>query len=133
VTLSSSVGVVVLFGMVLQSAATSVSQTERAPEFVRVYPADTPRLVAPTMTHMSHVRYTPEALRARVHGRVALEVTVGQDGHVRDAMITQSLDSTTGMDERAVEAVSQTVFEPGTLDGRPIAVRTTMSFDLTLR
>lgn len=62
-----------------------------------------------------------------------LELTVGQDGHVRDAMVTQSLDSMTGMDERAVEAVSQTVFEPGTLDGQPVAVRTTMSFDLTLR
>src|SRR5947207_406415 len=114
----------VLFGIALQPAAPSspAPQADRATQFVRVYAADTPRLVVPKAIQTPNPNYTPEALHARVQGRIVLEVTVGQDGHVRDALVTQGLENAMGFDERALNAISGWLFEPGTLDGQPVAV-----------
>ena len=129
------VGLLLAFGVSLQTAAGAppASQPERAAQFVRVYASDTPRLVLPKAIRQPNVRYTPEALHAGVQGVITLEVTVGPDGHVRDAMIRQGLAAAPDMDDRAVAALSEWLFEPGTLDGRPVAVRTAVTFTLQLR
>ena len=75
--------------------------------------------------------YTPEAMRAKVQGTVELAITIGADGGVRDAMVTKSLDVVTGLDDQAVAASAHAVFQPGRLNGRPVAVRITM--DLSAR
>lgn len=130
--------VMVLAGSTPQStvspnAGAASPQTQVPTSFVRVYPSDTPQLVAPVAVHTAHPRYTPEALQAKVQGRIEMQVTVGADGRVRDAMITHGLDSIYGMDDRAVATVSEWVFEPGRLGGQPVPVRTTVSFTLQLR
>ena len=124
----------VLLGIALQPAVPSSPTPQAGPtQFVRVYAADTPRLVVPKAIQTPNPLYTPEAFHARVQGRIALEVTVGQDGHVRDALVTQGLDSATGIDQRALDAISGWLFEPGTREGQPVAVRTTVTFDFKLR
>jgi len=101
--------------------------------FTRVYAPDTPHLVLPVIAHHPSLRYTPEALRANVQGSIDLEITVGVDGRVRDAMVVKSLDSVYGMDDSALQAVSQWVFEPARLDGKVVSARTKVTMTATLR
>jgi len=89
--------------------------------FTRVYIAGTAGVVAPVVAKDSPFIYTPQALRARIKGFVSLEITVGADGHVRDAVVTKSLD--VGLDAQAVAAIGRYVFVAGTVDNRPAAVR----------
>ena len=132
-TVAPTVSLMLLVVILLQPSVVSspVSQANRTKQFVRVYPSDAPRLVMPKAIQTPHPHYTPEAMQAGVQGRIVLEVTVGQDGHVRDAMVTKGLDTAT--DDRALDAISAWLFEPGTLDGHPVAVRTTVTFDMSLR
>src|SRR5260221_9237100 len=101
--------------------------------FTRVYATDTPRLVLPVTTHHPLLQYTPEARRANIQGSIELEITVDLDGRVRDAMVVKSLDSLYGMDDSAVAAVSQWVFEPAKLDGKAVCARSKVTFTVTLR
>jgi TonB family protein len=100
--------------------------------FTRVYPLDTPGLTPPVLVRQARMSYTPEAMRAKIQGTVELVITVGADGGVRDAMVTKSLDAKTGMDDEAVAASAQAVYQPGILDGKPVAVRLTMSLGAKL-
>jgi protein TonB len=84
-------------------------------------------------THHPLLQYTPEARRANIQGSIELEITVDVDGRVRDAMVVKSLDSLYGMDDSAVAAVSQWVFEPAKLDGKAVSARTKVTFTVTLR
>jgi TonB family protein len=104
-----------------------------ATSFARVYAADTPGLVLPVASRTPFPRYTREAVNAKVQGSIELEITVGLDGRVRDAMVVKSLDTLYGMDDSAVSTVSQWVFEPAKLDGKAVPARTTVSFAVTYR
>lgn len=114
----------------MQGAATPPRTSAMA--FTRVYPLDTPGLTPPVLVRQARLSYTSEAMRAKVQGTVELVITVGADGGVRDAMVTKSLDAKTGMDDQAVAASAQAVYQPGILDGKPVAVRLTMSLGANL-
>jgi TonB family protein len=77
-------------------------------------------------------QYTPEAMEARIQGTVRLEAVVLDTGEVGDVEVTESLDTVYGLDDEAVRAIRQWRFEPGTKDGKPVAVRieVEMSFKL---
>ena len=45
-----------------------------------------------------------------------------EDGTVGRTRIRESLDDQYGLDASALEAAAQWEFEPGTLDGKPVAV-----------
>src|SRR5262245_16891952 len=79
--------------------------------------------------------YTGDAMRAKVQGKVELEVVVRPDGTVDPGgvRITRSLDPTFGLDRQAVLAVSQWRFKPGTFKGQPVAVRVLVELTFTLR
>jgi len=79
--------------------------------------------------------YTVEAMRAKVQGRVELEVVVLPDGTVdpKQIRMIRSLDSTFGLDAQAIEAVKQWRFRPGRQNGRPVPVRVTVELTFTLR
>jgi periplasmic protein TonB len=64
--------------------------------------------------------YSDEARKQKYQGTVVLRVVVGEDGRPRDVRVAQSLGL--GLDEKAIEAVRQWRFEPGRLNGRPVAV-----------
>jgi TonB family protein len=113
-----------------RSVEAAQSQAPAMAMFARVYQSSTPGLTAPTPISKPSPPYTPEAMRMKVQGPVKLEITVDQDGRVRDAMVTQSLDA--GMDEEAVKAASRWTFVPGRLNGQAVPVRMVLSFDLRL-
>ena len=131
------VSLLITLGIAPQSSspagAVPSSQPLAGQNFVRVYPSDTAKLVLPKAIQTPHVQYTPEAFHARAQGRIDLDVTVGADGHVRDAMVTHGIENAPELDARAVAKLSEWLFEPGTLDGQPVAVRTVVTFTFSLR
>jgi len=67
----------------------------------------------------------PQAAREKgAKGSVTLEVVVGPDGHVTDARILRSVPL---LDESAIEATLQARYEPPTVNGIPVSVRTTVT------
>jgi protein TonB len=74
--------------------------------------------------------YSEEARKAKYQGSVVLQIVVGPDGLPKDMRIARSLGM--GLDEKALEAVRQWRFEPGTLNGRavPVVVNVEVNFRL---
>jgi len=52
---------------------------------------------------------------------------------VDDVTVTQSLDSTYGLDDAAVDAAEQWTFKPGTKDGQPVDVLVHLTMRFTLK
>ena len=120
------------FFNVAQAAQVQPAQPTSSAAFARVYKSGTAGLVDPTPIRRASPLYTPQAMRAKVQGRVELEVTVDANGGVRDAMVTKSLDTAFGMDDEAVKAAAQWIFQPGRLNGTAVPVRMVVGFDLAL-
>ena len=78
-------------------------------------------------------QYTADAMRAKVQGIVEMEAVVLPDGTVGEVTITRSLDRTFGLDQKAIEAVKQWRFAPGTRFGKPVPVLVTIELTFTLR
>lgn len=78
-------------------------------------------------------QYTADAMRAKVQGVVEMEAVVMPDGTVGEVHVTRSLDRTFGLDQKAIEAVKQWRFAPGTRLGKPVAVLVTIELTFTLR
>ena len=75
----------------------------------------------PRVTYSPDPQYSKEARKAHLRGTVGLAVVVGPDGRPINIKVTQTLGK--GLDEKAVEAVSNWKFKPGTKDGVPVPVR----------
>lgn len=73
--------------------------------------------------------YPSIAQAARVEGIVILEMTIGEDGTVRDARILRSVPL---LDQAALDAVRQWEFTPTLLNGQPASIiyTATVSFQL---
>ncbi len=69
--------------------------------------------------------YTDEARKAKLEGYVELRLLVGADGAPRDIQVLRSLGM--GLDEKAVEAVSQWRFQPPLVNGRAEEISTVVS------
>jgi TonB family protein len=74
--------------------------------------------------------YTDEARAIKQQGTVMLYVAVGPDGLAHDIRVTKSLGF--GLDEKAVEAVSQWQFAPGKRAGVAVAVEATIEVNFRL-
>ena len=74
-----------------------------------------------------------EAMGARIQGNVRLEAVVLTTGEVGDVEVTQSLDTVYGLDDEAVKAIRQWRFEPGTKDGKAVAVRVEVEMTFKLK
>jgi protein TonB len=120
-------------GSTTPSRSGTLAAANSSTSFTRVYATDTPGLVLPVATQQPRPQYSPEAQRAKVQGSIELEITVGLDGLVRDAMVVKSLDTLYGMDDSAVATVSKWVFEPAKLDGKTVSARTRVTFTNTYR
>jgi protein TonB len=88
-------------------------------------------LTMPRVVKEHKPQYTRDAMRARVQGRVEMQVVVSAEGTVRDARIVHSLHP--DLDEQALLAVKQWRFEPGRKDGKPVPVLVTIEMTFTLR
>jgi TonB family protein len=69
--------------------------------------------------------FTDEARKRQITGVVILEAIIDQDGCVTNAHVLQGLPA--GLDRSALSAVSDWVFEPATLEGRPVHVYYTLT------
>jgi protein TonB len=74
----------------------------------------------PVPIHTVEPEYSDEARKAHAMGVVLVAIEVGPDGKPSNIRITRSFGM--GLDEKAIEAVKQWRFRPGTKDGKPVAV-----------
>lgn len=78
-------------------------------------------IVQPVLTLHVDPDYPPDLRRSKIEGSVSLEAEVWPDGKPHNVKVIRSLDVT--LDGKAIEAVSQWRFRPGTRDGVPVPVR----------
>jgi protein TonB len=77
-------------------------------------------------------RFTPDALEQKIQGSVWLEIVVTRAGRPDAVRVQRSLDPG-GLDEEAIAAVRQWVFEPGRIGARPVDVVVTVVMDFWIR
>src|SRR5262245_30662458 len=72
-------------------------------------------------------KLTTHARAYRIQGTVVVEGLITEDGKATQLNVISPLGY--GLDERAVESVSQWKFSPATQDGAPISARVTIQVD----
>jgi TonB family protein len=86
---------------------------------------------APQVLERQEPTYTEEARAAKIQGSVLLYVVVGPDGTAGQIRVLRSLD--VGLDQKAVEAVSQWKFKPGMKEGQPVPVQAQIEVNFQLK
>jgi protein TonB len=117
------------------AAATSARQvqTQQEDDFLKgVYLPEASGLKAPVLKQTVYPKYTSDAMRAKLQGVVEVQAVVMPDGSVSRARVITSLDKTFGLDEQAVLAAKQWIFEPGKLDGLAVPVAVTVKLEFKL-
>jgi TonB family protein len=84
----------------------------------------------PSVVSKVDPEYAEEARIAKLNGTVTLLVEVDPDGIAHNITVTGKLGM--GLDEKAVEAVEQWRFNPGTKDGQPVPVMATIEVNFRL-
>ena len=88
-------------------------------------------VVAPTVLKEVTPKYTPDAMRQRIQGVVALEVVVNREGIPVAVRVTRSLDP--GLDHEAIAAAREWRFAPGRIGDTPVDVVVTILLDFNIR
>ncbi len=78
-----------------------------------IYPAGRGGVTVPQVIYNPEPSFSEEARKAKQQGIVQLLLVVGKDGHTHDIRVAQPLGM--GLDEKAIEAVSQWRFKPATV------------------
>lgn len=81
-------------------------------------PVGSAELLAPRAIILYTPRYTPEAFRQKVEGKVTLTFSVDQNGVPRNPSVVTGLGY--GLDEMAIEAIMSSRFYPSYQDGDPV-------------
>jgi TonB family protein len=87
-------------------------------------------VITPIVIHRTEPAYSPEARLAGLEGTAVVTGVIEPDGSPRDMRITRPLGL--GLDEKALEAIAQWRFKPGTFAGRPIPVFASFAMDFRL-
>ena len=74
--------------------------------------------------------YPEAARRAGIEGQVVLRLRIGDRGQVLEARVLEAAGH--GFDEAALAAVNQFSFQPGTVDGAPVATDITYTYTFLL-
>jgi TonB family protein len=85
---------------------------------------------APSVLVKGEPEYSEEARVAKYMGKVVLYVEIGTDGAPHNIRIVRGLGL--GLDETAIDAVSQWKFKPGMRDGVPVTVAATIEVNFRL-
>ena len=135
-------GSLVVVALVASVAPVALAGAQQAPAASAAQPAsDTPwppagvlrpgpGITAPKLTKSARPNYPPEAMRAKVEGRVKMEMVVQADGTVGEVRVVGSLDRKFGVDDAAVKAAKEMRFTPAMKDGVavPVLLSTEMAF-----
>jgi TonB family protein len=84
----------------------------------------------PSVVHKVEPEYSEEARRASLEGTVLLRIIVDEDGRPRELKVMRSLGL--GLDEKAIVAVSNWQFAPGTKEGQPVPVQAQIEVNFRL-
>ncbi len=87
-------------------------------------------VLQPRLVRKVEPEYTQEARTAKLQGTVQLLVTIREDGSPTDFQVTQGLGL--GLDQKAIDAVRQWQFKPGTKEGIPVPVIATIQVNFRL-
>jgi periplasmic protein TonB len=87
-------------------------------------------VTAPSVLSKVDPEYSEEARKAKYSGAVLLSIVVNTDGQATDIRIVKSLGM--GLDEKAIEAVQQWRFKPGTNKGTAVRVRAQIEVNFRL-
>jgi TonB family protein len=87
-------------------------------------------VAAPRLEAKVEPQYTEEARAAKIQGTVALMVDIDPQGAATNFQVARSLEP--GLDRKAIEAVQQWRFKPGSKDGAPVTVRATIEVNFRL-
>ena len=87
-------------------------------------------VAAPRLVTKVEPQYSQEARAAKYEGTVGLSVEIGKDGLAHNIRIVKGLGL--GLDEKAVEAVEQWQFQPGTRGGEPVTVQAAIEVNFRL-
>ena len=99
-----------------------------------VYPEGTRDLILPLrQPGGAEVAYPRMARLARQPGRVVLRAVITETGAIDRIEVLHASEPDLGFTGAAIEAVSGWRYEPGTLDGRPVAVALTVVVEFSLR
>jgi protein TonB len=90
-----------------------------------------PAKTSPKVVYQVQPQYTEAARAAKVSGSVLLKLTVDENGDAQDIQVAKSLDE--GLDQKAIEAVRQWRFAPGTEGGKPVAVSANIEVNFKLQ
>jgi TonB family protein len=87
-------------------------------------------ITSPIVLRSVEPEFSEEARKARFNGEVVVQITVGEDGRARDPRVLRSAGL--GLDEKALQAVTQWLFRPGRRGGRPVPVQATIHVSFRL-
>jgi protein TonB len=77
-------------------------------------------ITMPILIHRVEPEFSDEARKSKLSGTVLIRAVIDSTGHTRDLKLARGLGM--GLDEKAIDAVRQWLFKPGTKDGKPVAV-----------
>lgn len=87
-------------------------------------------VTSPKLLEKGEPVYSEEARAARLSGTTVLSVEVHPDGRAHNMQVVRPLGL--GLDDRAIEAVSQWRFQPATQNGQPVTVIATIEVNWRL-
>jgi TonB family protein len=87
---------------------------------------------APVLTRFVEAEYPPDLAAAGVTGSVVLALVIDEAGAVTRGEVVES-SGAPALDAAALHAVTQFLFEPAEIDGRPAAVEITYRYEFVLR
>jgi TonB family protein len=79
-----------------------------------------PGMTAPSLLYKVEPEYSEEARIAKYQGTVVVTAVIGVDGTAQGMKVVRGLGL--GLDDKALQAVSQWRFKPGIKDGQPVPV-----------
>ncbi len=123
---TTTVSAVVLAGFATIGLRNSNAQA--APDLVYAM-AD--GITGPKVLYKEEPQYTGQARAGKVSGTVILNLVVGTDGLAHDIRVAKAIGA--GLDEKAVEAIAKWHFQPGVLNGEPVAGRATIEINFRLQ
>jgi TonB family protein len=115
---------------VVDAASLGGPQNQRAEE--TVYDPGN-GVTLPMVVSEAHAVYTDEAMAAQIEGTILMSCVVTSDGRVGAITVIRSLDTFYGLDNAAIDALRQWRFNPGTKEGKPVAVRVHVEMTFTLK